>query len=82
MASDCRVDFSLENESHFLCHCFQLSREAILEAIVSKDIRTLKDLQRFTGAGDGCMACLQCLEECLRNRSYPSSSSDPICSAR
>ena len=82
MASDCTGDFSLENDSGFLCHCFQLTREAVLEAIVSRDIQTLKDLQRCTGAGDACRACLRRLEEFLRTRSYPSSSSDPICSAR
>jgi len=40
-----------------ICRCLNVTEASILEAIASCPIRTLKDLCRFTQAGEGCMSC-------------------------
>jgi bacterioferritin-associated ferredoxin len=34
-----------------------VTEEVLVEAFATQNVRTLKDLRRHTGAGDGCMAC-------------------------
>ncbi len=63
-----------------VCRCLQVSEDQVLEALATRDIRTVKDIRRHTGAGDGCTACHQRLAEYLRSAGY--SASAPICSAR
>jgi bacterioferritin-associated ferredoxin len=41
----------------YICHCLRVTEEILVEAFANRDIRTLMDLRRHTGAGDGCMAC-------------------------
>jgi bacterioferritin-associated ferredoxin len=48
---------STECRLRYVCHCLQVTDAVLREAFASRDIRTLKDLRRHTGAGDGCMAC-------------------------
>lgn len=40
-----------------VCHCMQVTEDAILEALAMFDIDTIKDLRHYTGAGDGCTCC-------------------------
>ena len=55
--------------------------EAVLvEALTVCDIRSVQDIQRCTGAGEGCTACHKLLRRYLQECS-PSSAS-PICSVR
>lgn len=63
-----------------VCHCLQVSEDQLLEALANCEIRTLGDLRRHTGAGDGCTACHRRLKDYLESQNYASSS--PICSAR
>jgi bacterioferritin-associated ferredoxin len=35
----------------------KVTEEALIEVIVSLNIRTYAQLRQHTGAGDGCMAC-------------------------
>jgi bacterioferritin-associated ferredoxin len=57
--------------SRILCHCLQVSEAEVIEALETRDIRTLKDLRRHTTAGDGCTACHQQLMEFLQEHRCP-----------
>jgi bacterioferritin-associated ferredoxin len=41
----------------YVCRCLRVTEQVLAAALAAHDIRTLKDLKRHTGAGDGCMAC-------------------------
>jgi bacterioferritin-associated ferredoxin len=40
-----------------VCRCLQVTEAEVVAAIESLELRTLKDVRRHTGAGDGCTAC-------------------------
>jgi bacterioferritin-associated ferredoxin len=40
-----------------VCRCLKVTEAALVEALATHDLRTLKDVGRHTGAGDGCTAC-------------------------
>jgi bacterioferritin-associated ferredoxin len=68
-----------------VCRCLGVTEAVLIEALVTLEIRTLQDLCRETGAGDGCTACHQLLRRYLEGQAYSSSSSSsaaPICSVR
>ncbi len=61
----CRADCSLR----YVCRCLQVTEDILATAFASGDIRTLRDIRRHTGAGDGCMACHRRLASYLER--YP-----------
>jgi bacterioferritin-associated ferredoxin len=63
----CSADCSLR----FVCRCLRVTEEALAEAFASQDVRTLKDIRRHTGAGDGCMACHRRLTSYLERHVVP-----------
>jgi NAD(P)H-nitrite reductase large subunit len=72
-----------------VCRCLQVTESALVEALTTLQLRTLKDVRRHTGAGDGCTACHKRL--CRYLELYgaqpcpappPPSSEPPICSVR
>lgn len=40
----------------FVCHCLKITEDMVLDA-VEGGARSVRDLRRQIGAGDGCMAC-------------------------
>ncbi|MBX9622909.1 MAG: (2Fe-2S)-binding protein [Gemmataceae bacterium] len=40
-----------------VCRCLKVTEGAIVDAVVSLGLRTVKDVRRATGAGDGCTCC-------------------------
>lgn len=48
---------SIERGDTYVCLCMRVTHADLLEAIACRNARTLTDLRRDTGAGDGCMAC-------------------------
>ena len=40
-----------------ICHCLEITREMLHDAVVGLDLRNLHELRQVTGAGDGCTAC-------------------------
>jgi bacterioferritin-associated ferredoxin len=64
-----------------VCHCLGVSEDQLREVLATCDIRTLHDIRRHTGAGDGCTACHRRLKDYLETQNYASSPS-PSCSAR
>ena len=45
-----------------VCRCLQVTESQIVESITTSSVRTVKDLCRATGAGDGCTCCHQHLK--------------------
>jgi bacterioferritin-associated ferredoxin len=66
-----------------VCHCLQVTEEVLRCAIESLDLRTLHEVRRATGAGDGCTACHRRLAQYLELPLVQSSSSAlAICSVK
>ena len=66
--------------SGFVCACLRITEQDLLGTLSHPEVRTLRDLRRTIGAGDGCTACHPVLQRYLdtgAQRSCP-----PICSAR
>ncbi|MCI0348027.1 MAG: (2Fe-2S)-binding protein [Acidobacteriales bacterium] len=61
--------YSHECSARVACRCLQVSEEVVLEAVTTLGLRTVKDIRRHTGAGDGCTACHQQLCELLKQHS-------------
>jgi bacterioferritin-associated ferredoxin len=63
-----------------VCRCLRVTEQTIIDAVVTLGVRTLKELQAATEAGDGCCCCHRELHTYLAV--YASSSSPTICSAK
>jgi len=48
-----------------VCECLQITEAALVEALTGREIKTIKDIRRLTGAGDGCNACHKLLKSYL-----------------
>jgi bacterioferritin-associated ferredoxin len=70
---------SAKTGAGYVCACLKVTHADLLAVVARHEVRTLKDLCRYTGAGDGCMACHR------RLRGYLDVAADgnqPICSVR
>jgi bacterioferritin-associated ferredoxin len=63
-----------------VCRCLGITEEVVVSAVTALGLRTVKDVRRHTGAGEGCNACHRKIQIYLDT--YSSSSSLEICSAR
>ena len=63
-----------------VCHCLQVTEEAVAAAVVALGIRSVKELKTATGAGDGCTCCHRQLTQLIARHAQSSSSAEPICS--
>jgi len=43
--------------NRIVCRCLQVSESEIVSAVETCGVRTVKELGRCTGAGQGCTAC-------------------------
>lgn len=50
-----------------VCECLQITEMALAEALAGREIKTVKDIRRLTGAGDGCNACHKILKTYLES---------------
>jgi NifU-like protein len=83
MDNPCTPDRCQDCSARLVCRCLQITEEAVVEAITTLALTTLKEVRQLTGAGDGCNACHQRLNQVLAEHAYASSSSSPvICSVR
>ena len=74
---------SCPDRDEFLCPCLQVTESTVMAALESLQIRSLADLRRHTGAGDGCTACHRQLIKYIELYAAQSfSSSEPICSVK
>ena len=51
--------------SEIICHCFEVSREEIENAIREKGLKTVEEVGEVTNAGTGCGACQEQIQEIL-----------------
>jgi bacterioferritin-associated ferredoxin len=65
-----------------VCYCLGITESAVIEAVCNREIETLCDLRRHTGAGDGCTSCHARLRSLLERYASGSSSALPICSVK
>ena len=54
--------------ARMVCHCLQVTEDALLRALDSMNLHSVKDICRHTGAGDGCTACHHRLRKYLDQR--------------
>jgi len=48
-----------------VCHCLKVTEETIAGSIQSLSLRTVKQVTKATGAGDGCTCCHQHIRDLL-----------------
>jgi len=75
----CTPDHCDSCPERVVCHCLQVTEEALVTALQQLELRTLRDVREATGAGDGCTACHRRLHELLARHNY---SASPICSVK
>lgn len=46
-----------ESVDPILCHCLQVTESAVANAIATWNLRSVKEVCRYTEAGGGCTAC-------------------------
>jgi bacterioferritin-associated ferredoxin len=63
-----------------VCRCLGVTEEVVVSAVTTLGLRTVKEVRRHTGAGEGCNACHRKIQ--LYLDTYSSSPSLEICSAR
>ncbi len=51
--------------SEIICHCFEVSREEIENAIREKGLKTVEEVGEVTNAGTGCGGCQEQIKEIL-----------------
>ena len=51
--------------SEIICHCFEVSREEIENAIREKGLKTVEEVGEVTNAGTGCGGCQEQIQEIL-----------------
>ena len=51
--------------SEIICHCFEVSREEIENAIREKGLKTVEKVGEVTNAGTGCGGCQEQIQEIL-----------------
>ena len=49
--------------SEIICHCFEVSREEIENAIREKGLKTVEEVGEVTNAGTGCGGCQEQIQE-------------------
>ncbi|MBI5202602.1 MAG: (2Fe-2S)-binding protein [Elusimicrobia bacterium] len=60
-----------------VCECLQVTEDDVIEAIRTRELRTVEDVTRYTEAGGGCTACHPSIKQYL---AYLASSASPSCS--
>jgi bacterioferritin-associated ferredoxin len=58
-----------EARDEYLCRCLAVTEAEVVETVVQLGLRTLEEVKRCTGAGDGCTACHRRIRTCLERHS-------------
>lgn len=51
-----------------LCYCFNVKEQIVVEAIRSKNLKTVREVQTATSAGCGCGCCVSDIQTLLNQR--------------
>jgi NAD(P)H-nitrite reductase large subunit len=54
--------------SPVVCHCLHVTEDDVLDALDRWEIKSLRDLEKKTTAGGGCMSCHPLLKEYLQRQ--------------
>jgi bacterioferritin-associated ferredoxin len=65
MDRPCQHEFRDDCPDKVVCRCLQVSETQVIRMIERLELRTVRDLRQYTGAGDGCTCCHAKLEEYL-----------------
>lgn len=57
--------------SRLVCRCLKITEEAVVEAITLLGLRTVKEIRKATGAGDGCTCCHKLLLRLIERHTQP-----------
>ena len=68
--------------TNVVCRCLKVTETALVEALTTMDLKTLKEIRRRTGAGDGCNACHRVLKRYLEKHQRAYALEEPICSLK
>ncbi len=61
------VPCDLLHKETLLCHCFQVSRETVRQAIFDHRLTEIEDVTNFTKAGGGCTDCHHDIADLIRD---------------
>ncbi|MFO7655318.1 MAG: Fe-S cluster assembly protein NifU [Candidatus Krumholzibacteriia bacterium] len=59
------IPCDLLSQGVMLCHCFQVTRDTVRDAILANGLETVEDVTYYTKAGGGCGDCHGDIEELL-----------------
>jgi bacterioferritin-associated ferredoxin len=62
---DCTPDQCVTCPDKIVCRCLQVTETQVVRMIERLELRTVRDLRKYTGAGEGCTCCHAKLEEYL-----------------
>jgi NifU-like protein len=75
------VPCDLLTQGVMLCHCYQVTRDTVREAIMQNGLENVEDVTNFTKAGGGCGDChhdiQHLLDECREKRAQRDSDEAP-----
>lgn len=60
-----------ESGDKIVCSCFQVTESAVIQAVATWNLTSVKELCRFTNAGAGCTACRLRLKKYLVRHAAP-----------
>jgi bacterioferritin-associated ferredoxin len=43
--------------ARLVCRCLQVTEDMLVDTITALELRTVKEVRRHTGAGEGCSCC-------------------------
>lgn len=66
----------------YLCHCLQVTEQAVVHAVTRLALATVHDVRAHTGAGEGCTSCHARIRDLLEEHTSYAPSAAPICSVR
>ncbi|MCP4574507.1 MAG: Fe-S cluster assembly protein NifU [bacterium] len=61
------VPCDLLQKSTILCHCFQVTKETVKEAIMTHGLTEIEDVTNYTKAGGGCTDCHHDIADLIRD---------------
>lgn len=67
ISKDSANDSETNNEeAQIICHCYEVTKEQIIDAIINKNAKTFDDVSKLTSAGLACGRCKSQIEALIR----------------
>jgi NAD(P)H-nitrite reductase large subunit len=65
MDTFCSPDHCHSCPDKVVCRCLNVTEAELIRAISNQDLRTIREIRRLTGAGEGCTCCHEQIREYL-----------------